>query len=48
MIAISLFYLLAQMRLIATNLGIMIGHIAIPIAFVVVLAVLKNYDWRYD
>ena len=49
-IAISLFYLLAQMRLIATNLGIMIGHvvIAIPIAFVVVLAVLKNYDWRYD
>jgi len=48
--AIALFYLLAQIGLIATDLGIVIGHTitAIPIAFVVLLATLKTYDWRYD
>ena len=49
-VAIALFYLFAQLGLVATDLGIMIGHTvhAIPIAFVIVLATLKGYDWRLD
>jgi putative spermidine/putrescine transport system permease protein len=49
-IAIALFYLFARIGLVATDLGIVIGHTvtAIPIAFVVLLATLKGYDWRYD
>jgi putative spermidine/putrescine transport system permease protein len=49
-VAIALFYLFAQLGLVATDLGIMIGHTvhAIPIAFVIILATLKGYDWRLD
>ncbi|HEY0290172.1 MAG TPA: ABC transporter permease subunit [Pseudomonas sp.] len=49
-ISVSLFYLFAQMSLVATNLGIIIGHtvIALPMAFVVLLATFKHYDWRLD
>ncbi|MDQ0468080.1 ABC transporter permease subunit [Labrys wisconsinensis] len=49
-IAIALFYLFAGVGLVATDLGIVIGHTvtAIPIAFVVILATLKGHDWRYD
>jgi putative spermidine/putrescine transport system permease protein len=49
-IAVALFYVFAQMGLVATDTGIMIGHTvsAIPIAFVILLATLKNYDWRLD
>jgi putative spermidine/putrescine transport system permease protein len=49
-IAIALFYLFARIGLVATDLGIVIGHTvtAIPIAFVVLLATLKGHDWRYD
>lgn len=49
-ISVSLFYLFAHLSLIATNLGIIIGHtvIALPMAFVVLLATLKHYDWRLD
>lgn len=49
-ISVSLFYLFAHMSLVATNLGIIIGHtvIALPMAFVVLLATFKHYDWRLD
>ena len=49
-IAVALFYVFAHMSLVATNTGIMIGHTvtAIPIAFVIVLATLANYDWRLE
>jgi putative spermidine/putrescine transport system permease protein len=48
--SVSLFYLFAHMSLVATNLGIIIGHcvIALPMAFVVLLATFKHYDWRLD
>ncbi len=49
-VAIALFYLFAQLGLVATDLGIMLGHVvhALPIAFVILLATLKGYDWRLD
>ena len=49
-IAVGLFYLFAQLSLVATDLGIVIGHTvtSIPIAFVILLATLKNYDWRLE
>lgn len=49
-ISVSLFYLFAHLSLVATNLGIIIGHsvIALPMAFVVLLATFKHYDWRLD
>jgi putative spermidine/putrescine transport system permease protein len=49
-VAVALFYLFAKVGLVATDLGIMIGHTvhAIPIAFVILLATLKGYDWRLD
>ena len=49
-IAVSLFYLFAQLSLIATDLGIIIGHavIAMPIVFVILLATFKGYRWQLD
>lgn len=49
-IATSLFYVFADIGLIATTLGIIIGHtvIALPIVFVVLLATFKGHDWRLD
>lgn len=49
-IALALFYLFAQMSLVATDLGLVIGHsvLAMPLVFVTILAVLKNHDWRLD
>lgn len=49
-ISIALFFLFAKIGLIASNLGIIIGHtvIALPMAFVIVLATFKHYDWRLD
>jgi putative spermidine/putrescine transport system permease protein len=49
-IAIALFYLFARMSLVATDLGIIIGHsvIAMPIVFVVLLATFKGHDWSLD
>lgn len=49
-IAVGLFYFFAQLGLVATELGLTIGHtvLALPFAFVAVVAVLKNYDWRLD
>ncbi|MGB0903659.1 MAG: ABC transporter permease subunit [Mangrovicoccus sp.] len=49
-LAVSMFYLFAQIGLVATNLGIIIGHcvIAMPIVFVVLLTTFKGYDWRLN
>ena len=49
-IAVGLFYLMAQMGLVATNTGLVIGHtlLAIPYCFITMGAVLKNYDWRLN
>jgi putative spermidine/putrescine transport system permease protein len=49
-IAIALFYLFAQISLVATNLGIIIGHtvIATPVVFVILLATFNGHDWRLD
>ncbi|MCB1479999.1 MAG: ABC transporter permease subunit [Rhodobiaceae bacterium] len=49
-IAVGLFYLFAQMGLVATNAGLVIGHtvLSIPFTFVATAAVLKGYDWRLD
>src|SRR6266849_889710 len=49
-IAIARFYLFAQVSLVATNLGIIIGHtvIATPVVFVILLATFKGHDWRLD
>ncbi len=49
-IAVALFYLFAQVGLVATNTGIIIGHTVtgIPLAFVIILATLRGYDWRLN
>lgn len=49
-IAIALFYLFAQMSLLATDLAIVLGHIviAMPVVFVILLTTFKGHDWRLD
>lgn len=49
-IAVGLFYLFARIGLVATDLGLVIGHtvLAIPFALVTMAAVLKSYDQRLD
>ena len=49
-IAIALFYLFARISLVASNLGITIGHtvIAMPVVFMVMLATFKGHDWKLD
>jgi ABC-type spermidine/putrescine transport system permease subunit II len=49
-IAIALFYLYAQVGLVGTMIGLVLGHTVISVPFVVVtiMAVLKNYDERLD
>lgn len=49
-IALGLFYLFAQLGLVATEFGMVLGHtvLALPFVFVTVAAVLKGYDWRLD
>lgn len=49
-IAVGLFYLFARLGLIATDLGLVIGHtvLAIPFTFVTIAAVLKTYDQLLD
>ncbi|MBV2143651.1 ABC transporter permease subunit [Falsochrobactrum sp. TDYN1] len=49
-IAVGLFYLMAQIGLVATNTGLVIGHtlLALPYAFITIGSVLKNYDWRLN
>lgn len=49
-IAVGLFYLMAQLGLVATDLGLVIGHtlLAIPYCFITIGAVLRSYDWRLN
>ncbi|CAM5761874.1 hypothetical protein LMIY3S_00284 [Labrys miyagiensis] len=49
-VAIALFYLCAQLHLVATDMSIVIGHtvIAMPMVFVILLATFKGHDWRLD
>jgi len=49
-IAIGLFFVFAKLSLVATDLGIIIGHtvIAMPIVFVILLATFKGHDWGLD
>lgn len=49
-IAIGLFYLFAPLGLVATPLGIVLGHtvVATPFAFTILLGQLKQYDWRLN
>lgn len=49
-IALGLFYLFAQLGLVATELGMILGHavLAMPFVFITIAAVLKSYDWRLD
>ena len=49
-VALGLFYLFAQLGLVATESGLVLGHsvLALPFTFVTVAAVLKGYDWRLD
>lgn len=49
-VAVGLFYLMAQLGLVATDLGLVIGHtlLAIPYCFITIGAVLKSYDWRLN
>jgi len=49
-IAVALFYTFAQVGLVGTTLGLVLGHTVISVPFVVVtiMAVLKNYDTRLD
>jgi putative spermidine/putrescine transport system permease protein len=49
-IAVGLFYLFARIGLVASDLGLVIGHtvLAIPFTLVTMAAVLKGYDQRLD
>jgi putative spermidine/putrescine transport system permease protein len=49
-LAIGLFFVFARLSLVATDLGIIIGHtvIAMPIVFVILLATFKGHDWSLD
>ncbi len=46
--AVGLFYLFAGIGLVATHLGLVLGHmiVGIPLALVILLAQLRQYDWR--
>ncbi len=48
--AVALFYLFAHLRLVATDLGLVVGHtvMALPITFVALVTVLNGHDWRLD
>jgi ABC-type spermidine/putrescine transport system permease subunit II len=48
--ALGLFYLLARLSLVATDTGLIIGHtvLAMPLVFITLLALFRNYDWRLD
>ena len=49
-IAIAIFYLYAKIGLVGTSLGLVLGHtvLCVPFVVVTVMAVLKNYDDRFD
>ncbi|WP_347309905.1 ABC transporter permease subunit [Defluviimonas sp. SAOS-178_SWC] len=47
-IAVALFYIFAKLGLVATDLGIALGHTltAMPIVFVIMLTTFRGFDWR--
>jgi putative spermidine/putrescine transport system permease protein len=49
-LSVAMFYLFADIGLVATDVGIVIGHcvISLPIVFVILLASFKGYDWRLN
>jgi len=49
-IAVALFYLYAQIGIVGTYLGLIVGHaiVSVPYVVITVVAALKNYDMRYD
>jgi putative spermidine/putrescine transport system permease protein len=49
-IAVGLFYLFAKVGLIGTSAGLAIGHavVAVPYVVMTMMAVLRNYDTRFD
>lgn len=49
-IAVGIFYLYAQIGLVGTDLGLVIGHtvLAVPFTLIAVSAILKTYDTRLD
>ena len=49
-IGVGLFYLFAQLGLVATDVGLVVGHtvVAMPYSFIAIASVLKTYDWRLD
>lgn len=49
-LSLAMFYLLSQLKLVATDIGIILGHtvLAIPTVFVIALATMKSYDWRLN
>ena len=49
-IAVGMFYVFAQMGLVGTVLGLVIGHtvVAVPYVVMTMMAVLRNYDTRLD
>jgi len=48
--AVGLFYLFAQIGLIGTTLGLVLGHavLSVPYVTITVMAVLKHHDWRLE
>ncbi|MBR0706998.1 ABC transporter permease subunit [Bradyrhizobium liaoningense] len=48
--AVGLFYLFAQLGLIGTTLGLVIGHavLSVPYVTITVMAVLRHHDWRLE
>ncbi|MGY8635372.1 ABC transporter permease subunit [Bradyrhizobium sp. 14AA] len=48
--AVGLFYLFAQLGLIGTTLGLIIGHavLSVPYVTITVMAVLRHHDWRLE
>ncbi|GGE29113.1 spermidine/putrescine ABC transporter ATP-binding protein [Agaricicola taiwanensis] len=49
-IAVGLFYVFAQLGLVGTSIGLIIGHTVVSVPYVVMtmMAVLRNYDTRLD
>lgn len=49
-IAVGLFYVFAELNLVGTSLGLIIGHTVVCVPYVVMtmVAVLRNYDTRLD
>lgn len=49
-IAVALFYFYAQIGLVGTSLGLVLGHtvLALPYVVITIMAVLKSYDERLD